>query len=475
MARGRDLPTALIDDLEQVLRKRAVPPAPRIDLDGVLVGDGRHDDRGALYEACASATRAGGGQILLPGRTIRLDGSGSGDPLGRGEPYLVLDRLANTWLIGRPGTRLVVAGAAIPYILLVQHARNVRIQGIDFGYLRQPDRRDDSGPKGVRVTDSRDITFDNVEVSGSPQYGLGIERSEYAVIVGSYFHDTMADGVNANACRRTVMLHNRTRQTGDDGLAVVSPESAPPGNRGEGSILGRNHVASADARGLFAMGTGVLVALNQADLTSGAGIGIMRDLTAADPGRAAERVTILGNVVSRATTLHPDDDDGPNGAPRKLHGWSSGAAAIEVSEAARERHGLASTPRMAHRDITVAENTIHSPGWGGIFLHDVSGGEVRANMISRPNVSGHWSNRTGIALYDCDAVVVRDNAIDDDSRIDHAVYWFDCHDIAEANNWSPRAPIGGDGSRDVRRVVPAAAGGAQPRWVDDASWFRRAW
>ena len=472
---GGDLPTALLEDLEQVLRRRAVPPARRVDLEGALVADGRADDRGALFDACQKAARSGGGQILLPSGAIRLDGPPSGDPSGHGQPYLTLEHIANVWLVGRKGTRLVVSGGGIPYILLIQHALNVRFRNLEFAYVHQPTRRDDSGPKAVRLTESRDVTFDGVEVSGSPQYGLGVERSEYTIISGSYFHDTMADGVNANGCRRTVMLHNRTRRTGDDGLAVVSPEAAPAGMRGEGSIIGRNDVSSTDARGVFAMGTGVLVALNQVDLTSGAGIGIMRDLAARDPGRAAERVTILGNSVQRATTLHPDDDDGPNGGHRRTHGWSSGAAAIEVSEAARERHGLSAVPRMPHREITVAENTILAPGWGGIFLHDVDGGEVRANAISRPNAGGHWTNRTAIALYECESVVVRDNVVDDDANLEFSLYLYDSQRISEANNWSPRARIGSDRSSDLRHTVAAPSNAEQPRWVEDANWFRGAW
>lgn len=361
-------------------------------------GDGATDDRAAVLAACNAARTAGGGVVYMPSATYQMSGTSAAD-------YLTLDgnvggNYRNVWIQGDAGTvwRVGTGSVITTYLVLVQNNTNFRIQGITFSYVLQPTVRNDTGPKGIRVTGCTDVAIEDCEITGSPQYGLGIETTTRPAVRRCVIHDTMADGINCNSCTRIRVVDNAVTATGDDGIAISTPLLAPVGQQGEDSIVAWNTITNSAGRGVLVLGVGVTIAGNSISLTSGSSILIKRDTAAADPGLRARGITISANSCRSANTS--GTGTGPNGGNRLQAGATGGGGAIQVCEA----NATTFSNGSYHENIVIAGNDIQDSQRCGILVQDVKGCTISGNTIANPCVLNDAAYNYGIYAFSANAI-----------------------------------------------------------------------
>ena len=200
------------------------------------VGDGTTDDSGAIV--AATAALKSGQTLYFPSGSYRFAQqrpmdraavviSGISDvavEFGR-NAELLMDNLdgglgtGHGILVRGPASRITLRNLRIRWG--TQPARRSFGDGIRVVGFPAENARPPAGWTGSTgsVTDVRIL---DCEVRSSPQAGVIMMGVSGIKIDGLSVHDTLADGLHLNACRRGTIHNHRAFNTGDDGLALVT-------------------------------------------------------------------------------------------------------------------------------------------------------------------------------------------------------------------------------------------------------------
>lgn len=262
----------------------ASTPAPVSVLDaGAVPGDGLDDL--AAFEAAAQAARAKGTYVSVPAGTFHLSG------------VLVLDSVGLTG-VGRDATRVV---STDPW------ASAIGLTGKDVGLAALTHVVPDAGARAARlgvqnvvVQDASGFVVRNLRLIGAKGSGLLVRSSSSGRVRDNEVADTQADGIHITAGTYDVFVRgNLVRNTGDDGIAVVSYErDASPSHD---ILITQNTVKDGLTRGLSVVG-GHTIGLTENTVTRSAMAGVYIASEAEWSTRAVEEVHVARNVITSSPT-----------------------------------------------------------------------------------------------------------------------------------------------------------------------------
>ncbi|WP_207840693.1 glycosyl hydrolase family 28-related protein [Williamsia soli] len=201
------------------------------------VGDGVSDDAAAITAAVAELKS--GDTLAFPAGTYRF---GRLDPAGGAA--ISIAGLSDVTIDFDAGAELVMDnlasdGAGTSHGIVVRGpATGISLLGVAVRWATQPAERsmgdgirvvgypsESSGvPDGWSGSEGRAsrITLQGCRIQSSPQAGVIMMGVSDLTVTDLEVHDTMADGLHFNACRRGQVTNYTATNTGDDGLALVT-------------------------------------------------------------------------------------------------------------------------------------------------------------------------------------------------------------------------------------------------------------
>jgi polygalacturonase len=334
----------------------ACPYAPastghRVDVrDFGAMGNGLVDDTAAIHRAIAAA--GDGGAVHFPAGSYRHD-----DIIVIGGRYLVVTGTDATLLSATPERSAVVLSGDGSTI------ERLAITSID------PGARGKSDEESGLVVSGKGNTVVGVAVSKSKSAGILLAGAQDATIACNRVWDTMSDGIHStDGTARGLIAHNFVRNSGDDGIAVVS-------YRGRGVVsamrIEDNRVEHVRwGRGISVIGsTQTQIQRNHVSgIAMAAGIIVAREASYDTPG--ASDVLIEGNTI---------EDVQQSVAP--LPGRRrTGHASIELNSDSSDQ-------ALGVQRVRVLNNAILGSAYDGIrLLGNVADVSIAANAMQ--NVAG---------------------------------------------------------------------------------------
>ncbi len=216
------------------------PVRPTVNIrDYGAVGDGTTDDSEAITAAVAALKQ--GQTLYFPKGSYRFARQRPSDGAA-----VVLSDISDVAVEFGDGAELVMDnlhdGVGTSHGILVRGpAAGITLRNVRIRWGTTPVRR--SFGDGIRVVgfpadDARppaewtgsagpvsDVRILDAEVRSSPQAGVIMMGVSDIRVDGLSVHDTLADGLHFNACRRGTVHNHRAFNTGDDGLALVTYHS----------------------------------------------------------------------------------------------------------------------------------------------------------------------------------------------------------------------------------------------------------
>lgn len=239
------------------------------------------NDRDLIQNAIDAVSGTGGVALLEPRMYLVPDG-----------PRINLK--SGVKLVGQgPATIIdsnIVGGATIQAENAFDvELHNFRLDGPGPDFMNTADH-------GIRLENVGNFRVSDVEIGYTRSMGIFARRVRNGRITGLSVNDTGRDGIHVQDGQLIVIDGNRTRRTGDDGIAFHSQN-----NKSSGCSITGNVIENAMARGLALMGpSDVTISGNTIDGTTKAGIGIGHAVAADIP---AEGITISGNTIRGAGTF----------------------------------------------------------------------------------------------------------------------------------------------------------------------------
>jgi len=241
----------------------------------------------------------------------------------------------------------------------------------------------------------RSNTVISTSVSRTKSAGIFVSGGQNYVIACNTIFDTLADGIHStDGASGGRVIGNRVRNSGDDGIALVSYRGRAPASQ---IVIEDNDVAQIRwGRGISVIGsTGAVIRRNRVSaIAMAAGIIVAREASFNTPG--AREVLIEDNTIGDIQqSLQP--------APGRRR---TGHAAIEINSDG-------SSEALAVSDVKILRNRVSGSGYDGIrLLGNIDRISIDSNMLDsiagRPirNISGTQvtcqANRASGAASRCD-------------------------------------------------------------------------
>lgn len=200
------------------------------------VGDGTTDDSEAITAAAAALKQ--GQTLYFPKGSYRF-----ARQRPRDRAAVVLSDISDAAVEFGDGAELVMDnlhdGVGTSHGILVRGpATGITLRNVRIRWGTTPVRRsfgdgirvvgfpaDDAAPPAEWTGSAgpvSDVRILDAEVRSSPQAGVIMMGVSDIRVDGLSVHDTLADGLHFNACRRGTVHNHRAFNTGDDGLALVT-------------------------------------------------------------------------------------------------------------------------------------------------------------------------------------------------------------------------------------------------------------
>lgn len=326
-------------------------PGHRVDpRDFGAIGDGLADDTAAIHRAIAAA--GDGGTVYFPAGSYRHD-----DIVVIAGRNLVVTGTDATLLSATPERSAIVLSGDGSTI------ERLAITSID------PGARGKSDEESGLVVSGKGNTVVGVAVSKSKSAGILLAGAQHATIACNRVWDTMSDGIHStDGTAHSLVARNFVRNSGDDGIAVVS-------YRGRGAVsamrIEDNRIEHVRwGRGISVIGsTQTQIQRNHVSgIAMAAGIIVAREASYDTPG--ASDVLIEGNTIEdvqqRVTPLP--------GRKRTGH------ASIELNSDSGDQ-------ALGVQRVRVLNNAILGSAYDGIrLLGNVADVSIASNSIR--NVAG---------------------------------------------------------------------------------------
>jgi hypothetical protein len=162
----------------------------------------------------------------------------------------------------------------------------------------QGSRQENSKGAAVLIQSATDYEVSGVHVDGAATMGILSQDSHRGRIIGNVVENTLADGIHqTNASSDIIVAYNRTENTGDDCIAVVSYGSDTDVTR-RVTIVG-NILRNGKARGVTVDG-GESVSINGNVIYNPAHAAFMITSAPAYNTKNVDSVSIVGNTVDGA-------------------------------------------------------------------------------------------------------------------------------------------------------------------------------
>lgn len=205
-------------------------------------GNGKTDDSAAIQ----AATRAlqSGNILYFPKGSYRF-----AEQNPRGPAAIFLTGISNVYIEFDDGAELVMDnldddGMGTSHgILLRGPASRVALHNVKVRWVSRPARSLGDGirilgyPTGIGAAPRgwsgppapvSNVLLSNCVIRSSPQAGVMLIGASDIDVADLQAHDTAADGLHFNACRRATVSRHTATNNGDDGLALVTEFSDPP-------------------------------------------------------------------------------------------------------------------------------------------------------------------------------------------------------------------------------------------------------
>ena len=327
----------------------AVQPAGnRVDVrDFGAAGNGLADDTGAIHRAIAAA--GDGGTVYFPAGSYRHD-----DVIIVGKRNMVLTGADATLLAATPERSAIMLSGDGSTV------ERLAITSIE------PGPRGKSDEESGLVVSGKGNTVVGIALSKSKSAGILLAGARDATIACNRVWDTMSDGIHStDGTARSLVAHNFVRNSGDDGIAVVS-------YRGRGAVSGMriedNRVEHVRwGRGISVIGsTQAQIRRNHiSGIAMAAGIIVAREGSYDTPG--ASDVLIEGNTVE-------DIQQSVEPLPGRTR---TGHASIELNSDSGDR-------ALGVERVRVINNAILGSAYDGIrLLGNVADVSIASNSIQQ--------------------------------------------------------------------------------------------
>jgi len=340
------------------------------------VGDGFREVSDALDRAIAS---------LPTGGTVHF-------PRGVYVHKNVLEIKASNIVLSGKDATLLATDPDRAAILISGTNSGLRELAID---TRLPGERGDRDEQSGIVVSGRANTVFATSVSSTKSAGILVVGGQDYIIACNNVFDTLSDGIHStDGASGGRVIGNRVRNSGDDGIALVSYHGRAPASQ---IVIEDNDVAQIRwGRGISVIGsTGAVIRRNRVSaIAMAAGIIVAREASFNTPG--AREVLIEDNTIGDIQQLLQP-------APGRRR---TGHAAIEINSDG-------GSEELAVTDVKIQRNRVSGSGHDGIrLLGNVDRITIDGNMLDgiagRPirNISGTQvtcrANRASGAALRCD-------------------------------------------------------------------------
>lgn len=336
-------------------------------------------DQAALDRWANYARTNGGRFILLPGTAA------SG--------HITLNQPAKYLTVAAHGATLTATNTANPAILIQEAYAGGDIAGLTISHagigmsppLSDLDPRRTPGGHGLMLIGGKNWSFVGNSFQGVASMAMLLIALDGFSVTSNNIDVAMGDGIHAAfACRRGTIANNNVRNTGDDGIPIVSVRLWPAGIPASVGTAGAvaptcadiavtgNTVVNSAARGIcLAGGERITVTGNVINTTRKAGMILMLDEV--NDTLALNNVTVTGNHISGGGTYN-------NTTP-------GGRAGIWV--------------RAGAANIELADNHVHDSAEEGILIQDapavvVTGGYIHDNVLDGLRIVGSATSNIAV-------------------------------------------------------------------------------
>ncbi len=369
------------------------------------------DDMTDCTAAILAATLVGGGNLWIPKGVFRVD-------------EFVIDGLTD-FIIDGVGTISCVD--PLQPVALIKNAARFEVRGgVTFTHADISGGRTNTG-HGLHLQDCDDFRVQH-HSKGTTAAGVYVAGCSGGTLLGGLSESTLADGIHITGASTDIRVHgNLSRDTGDDGIAVVSYQS--DGDRCARINIDGNVVLRGHTRGVTCVG-GIDVNIhgNIVDSTNVAGIYVAQETSFGTYG--VDQVNVTGNTIRNANTYNTPTVDHP--AILVVGGdvafpvrdvlvegnniVGSGTLDIRVINDSGAGFGVYSVDVIGNHctlnGVRVASPSIQYTGATGVFF-----GSIKANTVTQSTLGGIEVPNT------CKYITVRDNDIVDCNTTSSGAAW----------------------------------------------------